>query len=231
MLQIPAMHNVKHSSMADRVLSGHYPCVMAHTVFSQNHVRVISSPDMTDLRSETVKHVLGQIYDAIEFFQGDKGYHSILLQFDEPFIHCEHQFETLLWNLLQALHDEDSKSFAWNEKVESDPGSVQFSFSLMGKAFYIIGMHPKSSRRARQSPKPMLVLNPHEQFEKIRATGNYAKVRDKIRRLDIAYSGTRNPMADDFGNTSEALQYSGRQVDKESWRCPFRPRNQKTTML
>jgi len=50
--------------------------------------------------------------------------------------------------------------------------------------------------------------------------GTYQKVRDRIRDRDVALQGSINPMLEDFGNNSEAKQYSGRKVDKE-WKCPF----------
>ena len=50
--------------------------------------------------------------------------------------------------------------------------------------------------------------------------GSYEVVRDRIRERDKALQGEINPMLRDFGVTSEAKQYSGREVDK-SWKCPF----------
>jgi len=41
-----------------------------------------------------------------------------------------------------------------------------------------------------------------------------------IRRRDISLQGFTNPMLTDFGEQSEARQYSGRAVD-EDWSPPF----------
>jgi FPC/CPF motif-containing protein YcgG len=46
-------------------------------------------------------------------------------------------------------------------------------------------------------------------------------MREKIMVRDEALAGSRNPMLARHGETSEARQYSGRQVD-ETWQCPFR---------
>ena len=73
---------------------------------------------------------------------------------------------------------------------------------------------------ARQSPFPAIVFNLHWQFEKLREMGNYQVVRDRIRQRDEELQGTINPMMEDFGEGSEAKQYSGRKVGKE-WKCPF----------
>jgi FPC/CPF motif-containing protein YcgG len=91
---------------------------------------------------------------------------------------------------------------------------------LIGKAFYVVGMHPNSSRIARQSPFPTIVFNLHWQFEKLRQMGSYETVRDRIRERDEELQGSMNPMLSDFGKGSEAKQYSGKKVD-DNWKCPF----------
>ena len=66
------------------------------------------------------------------------------------------------------------------------------------------------------------MFNPHEQFERLRAEGRYARLRDRIMRRDGALDGFPNPMVAEHGTKSEAPQYSGRLVGPD-WRCPFRP--------
>ena len=92
--------------------------------------------------------------------------------------------------------------------------------ALQGKAFYIVGMHPESSRIARRSPYPSIAFNLHHQFEKLRHMGVYPNVRDKIRERDKNLQGSINPTLQDFGERSEARQYSGK-ATKEDWTCPF----------
>tara|TARA_R110002124_G_scaffold254044_2_gene419466 strand:- start:4131 stop:4460 length:330 start_codon:yes stop_codon:yes gene_type:complete len=104
--------------------------------------------------------------------------------------------------------------------VSNDPADSNFSFSIAGKAFYIVGMHPKSSRMARQAPFPAMVFNLHAQFEKLRDMNVYKRVRNRIRDRDIKLQGNINPVLEDFGVESEAKQYSGRYVGKE-WKCPY----------
>jgi FPC/CPF motif-containing protein YcgG len=81
-------------------------------------------------------------------------------------------------------------------------------------------MHKKSSRLSRQFEKPMLIFNLHRQFDELRASGQYTRLRDTIRTRDRKLQGDNNPMLADFGENSEARQYSGRQVGPE-WKCPF----------
>ena len=102
------------------------------------------------------------------------------------------------------------------------PGLADFSFSLRGKAFFVIGLHPNASRLSRRYRCPALVFNLHEQFETLRRQGRYDRMRDVIRKRDAALCGSINPALRNFGEKSEARQYSGRAV-REDWRCPFRP--------
>jgi FPC/CPF motif-containing protein YcgG len=130
----------------------------------------------------------------------------------------ETQFETALWKQLELLHDIDNED--WDPEVSDNPEDKNFSFSIAGKAFYIVGLHPNSSRKARQSPYPAIAFNLHWQFEKLREMGAFNTVRNKIRERDIELQGNINPMLEDFGENSEARQYSGRKVEEE-WKCPF----------
>jgi len=132
-------------------------------------------------------------------------------------VKSEEQFHELLWMQLQALHDSDIVQHPWAEGVTDDPGSAHFSFSVASRAFFVVGLHPQSSRLARRAPLPTLVFNFHNQFEALRATGRYEKLQAAIRKRDIALQGDINPLLARFGEDSEARQYSGR----PGTRCPF----------
>ena len=130
-------------------------------------------------------------------------------------------FDELLWQRLQALEILDAENYSYDNRVESDPSSSSFSFSIKEEAFYIIGLHPASSRQARQFKYPALVFNPHAQFEQLRSTTKYEVMKNTVRKRDIALSGSVNPMLQDFGESSEVFQYSGRKYD-ETWQCPLK---------
>jgi len=83
-------------------------------------------------------------------------------------------------------------------------------------------LHPRSSRLARQFRWPALVFNPHEQFERLRADGKWKRMQHTIRERDVELQGSVNPMLSDFGETTEARQYSGRAVEAD-WEAPFDP--------
>lgn len=129
-------------------------------------------------------------------------------------------FERRLWRQLQVLHDADPERARWAEGVTDDPDDPHFSFSVGGRAFFVIGLHPLSSRLARRFQWPALVFNPHEQFTRLREDGRFEGFRSAIRARDIALQGSENPNLADFGEKSEARQYSGRRTEDE-WKCPF----------
>ena len=133
----------------------------------------------------------------------------------------EAEFERQLWIQLQGLHDRDDPSSLWDPAVSDDPGDPRFSFSFAGTALFVIGLHPESSRIARRFAWPALVFNPHAQFERLRREGRFDHLRDRIRARDEALQGHLNPNLADFGEQSEARQYSGRDTTKDAWRCPF----------
>ena len=146
---------------------------------------------------------------------------SFVAMFREPRALAEKQFEDLLWLALQQLHYIDVVRHPWNAKVSSDPANARFAFSFASEPLYVVGLHGGSWRRARRFPWPTLVFNPHEQFERLRHDGNWTKMQEMIRRRDIALQGSTNPMLSDFGEQSEARQYSGRAVDAD-WSPPFK---------
>lgn len=133
-------------------------------------------------------------------------------------------FEAGLWHQLQAMHAVDRERFSWDPNVAADPASREFSFSIAGRAFFVVGLHPQASRLARRAPAVTLVFNFHEQFDILREAGKYQPMRDAIRRRDLALQGSLNPMLSGFGEASEARQYAGRAVAPD-WTCPFHPRN------
>jgi FPC/CPF motif-containing protein YcgG len=126
-----------------------------------------------------------------------------------------------LWATLQHLHDADTERHALASGVSDDPTNPHFSFSFAATAFFVVGLHAASSRASRRFAWPTLVFNPHDQFERLRADGQYARFQQVIRNAERELQGNVNPMLDDFGRRSEARQYSGRAVGND-WQCPFR---------
>ncbi len=199
------------------ILDDNHPCIMAQTVFSLDKVdfheyeNFGSKSAAKKILKDLTTYISGYDFESRDFF-------TFIATFRGRKDFTEKQFEQILWKQLQFLHEVDDKP--WDPEVESNPDDNKFSFSLAGKAFYIVGLHPNSSRMARQSPAPTMVFNLHWQFEKLREMGTYDNVRDKIRERDIELQGSMNPMLHNFGEASEVRQYSGRKVGEE-WKCPF----------
>jgi len=150
------------------------------------------------------------------------GVQSFAAIFANPQALTEKGFEKALWNRLQSLHNLDAViGEVWNKSAASDPDSPHFSLSLCGEAFFVIGLHPNASRPARRFRMPTLVFNSHLQFERLREDGRFTAMQKIIRKRELEISGSLNPMLNDFGDASEARQYSGRQVG-EAWTCPFK---------
>lgn len=118
---------------------------------------------------------------------------------------------------LELLHEIDGR--AWDPSVSRDPADPHFAFSVAGRAYFVVGLHPHASRIARRMPRPTLVFNVHEQFEQLRSSERFSRMRDTIRRRDVQVQGDLNPMVADYGNDSEARQYSGRAVSS-AWEPP-----------
>jgi uncharacterized protein len=97
--------------------------------------------------------------------------------------------------------------------LSADPDDPRFSFSFARRAFYVIGLHPRSSRWARRFAWPTLIFNAHDQFEDLHAHGQFGRLKEAINRRDSALQGRPNPRLTEFGTASEAPQYAAREVD------------------
>lgn len=199
------------------IIDKNHPCIMANTVFAMQEYD-LNVYDKLGSKKVAIK-LLEDLESYIANYNfSDNKFKSFIAVFPNTEVTSEVEFENLLWRQLQFIHEVDSKP--WDHRVNRDPEHSNFSFSIGGRAFYVVGMHPKSSRMARRAPYTTLVFNLHWQFEKLRKMGAYHKVRDKIRDRDAALQGDINPVLADFGDSSEARQYSGRKVG-ENWKCPF----------
>lgn len=197
-----------------------FPCIAAHDAAKKSNVHCFVADHMACPKDDI--DILEFLYKVIDAYRHrPAGYLSAAVIFKKPDITSEQMFDDLLWQRLQAIADLDAASYAYDPRVSSDISSPQFSFSLKQEAFYIIGLHPLSSRKARQFNYPVLVFNPHAQFQQLRESDQYKKMQQIVRSRDTVYSGSVNPMLSDFGASSEAMQYSGRIYD-ETWKCPFK---------
>ncbi len=131
--------------------------------------------------------------DSLERFvlghQEREEYVTFIAIFRNPQGVSEEEFEALLWSQLGQLHELDKHS--WDPAVSSDPGDPHFSFSFAGQGLYVVGLHPHSSRLARQFAWPTLIFNPHAQFERLRHDGKWRRMQESIRHRDDGLAGER----------------------------------------
>lgn len=199
-----------------------YPCVGAKAAFNTGQYRLGIYGKMG--ADKTTTQLANDLKLYIEDSLGhDCNYMSMIAVFeDQP--GSELEFENELWAQLQNLHDSD-KETPWDPAVSNDPADKNFSFSFNGFAFFVVGMHPLASRKARRFGFTAMAFNLHKQFETLRDSGVYEKMKSVIRTREVTYDGGINPMLKDHGEGLEAPQYSGREVDN-LWKCPFMSRNQ-----
>jgi uncharacterized protein len=203
----------------EMILDPRFPCLGAKSAVRQGHYRL---EVYGVLGSRLDAHQLAS--DVAEFSVANPAGNNALSAFVAVFPlsppEDEIDFEVRLWKQLQALHDCDARTYEWTPEAVSDPDDPEFSFSVAGRAFFVVGLHPAASRQARRFRWPTLVFNPHSQFMHLRETGRFDGLRTAIRARDLALQGTPNPNLADFGESSEARQYSGRATES-SWKCPF----------
>lgn len=200
-----------------------FPCVgaksaLAHDSIETHEFGTLGDPD----NDQPIADGLSEFVDMIETNVSDRDIvHSFVAIFRGPFNMSEHRFESLMWSQLWRIHKLDV--LAGNlpaDDVSNDTESSQFSLSMSGHPFFLIGLHPNASRLARRFKRPVLVFNSHRQFERLREDGRFEKMQAATRSRDIELQGSINPNLADFGEASEARQYSGREVEKD-WQCPF----------
>lgn len=200
-----------------------YPCVGAKSALARGSIEIhefaaLGEPDNDQPMFEGLSQFVAMIEESIH--DGDI-VNSYVAMFHGPFDMNEFQFESLMWSQLWRIHRLDT--LAGNhpaEDVSSDADNPRFSLSLVGHPFFLIGLHANASRIARRFSHPVLVFNSHRQFEKLRGDHRYGKMQTATRSRDVDLQGSVNPNLADFGEASEARQYSGREVE-DNWRCPY----------
>lgn len=197
-----------------------FPCVGAKSALAKGTLKVLAC-DRIDSAWDDLR-----IHDGLlrwaEDYRADPGlFRSFAVVFDGPEDLSEAEFERAMWARAQSLSDKDVwRGQDYDAGVSPDPANPHFSLSFGGSAFFLVGLHPQASRPARRFPRPAIIFNLHDQFERLRAEGKYEGMREKILVRDEDLAGSRNPMLARHGEASEARQYSGRVVG-DDWQAPF----------
>jgi uncharacterized protein len=210
-----------HEMFRTAVLSEAYPCVFSRSAVRRGNYRFGCYPPLGT--AEAAAAVVADLWQFVADFPIDPHrLATFVTAFDGPAVGTEEQFETLLWQQLQHMHELDRRHSRWDPAVGEDPDVKGFSFSCAGRGFFIVGLHPAASRWARRTAWPMLVFNARAQFDILRQTGVMPRMTEVIRRRDRALQGSTNPSLEYFdAQRTETVMYSGRFVEPD-WRCPLR---------
>jgi FPC/CPF motif-containing protein YcgG len=197
-----------------------FPCVGAKSALARGTLKVLVGHSIQSAWDDVRIH--SELLDwAADYRREPGGLRSLAVVFDGPRAVSEQDFEQALWERIQSLADKDEwRGQAYDPRVSADPDDPHFSLSFGGEAFFVVGLHPGASRPARRFPRPTMVFNLHDQFQRLREEGRYERMRDTIIARDMALAGDTNPMLARYGEVSEARQYSGRLVE-DGWTCPF----------
>jgi FPC/CPF motif-containing protein YcgG len=208
-----------HDMFRAAILSKRFSCVGAKAAMHRESYRMGMYGEMSTPGTNA-----GLARDLFTFVQEqsqlDSCFATFIACFTGPHPADEKNFEQLLWQQLQCLHDLDAPLHSWDPSVSANPENPAFSFSFAECAFFIVGLSPASSRWSRRFAWPTLVFNAHNQFEQLRQSGKYTSIQATIRAREYALQGKTNSLLKDFGEQSEARQYAGRSVE-EGWQCPF----------
>ena len=208
-----------HDAFRALVLNPQFSCVGAKSAIAQGGYRIGHYGAMGS--AEATAGLAFDLYHFVQELPRLKGeFSTFVATFTDPIIASEAQFEAVLWQQLQGLHALDAPLHQWDPEVSDDPADPHFSFSFAERGFFIVGLHPAASRFTRRFAWPTLVFNVHAQFEALRETGKFERMQQVIREREEQLQGSINANLSDFGNMSDARQYSGRAVG-EGWKCPF----------
>jgi uncharacterized protein len=214
-----------HDEFRAAVLSSAYPCVLGASALRAQNYAFALYPELGG--DSSARLLAGDIEQFVRTHPVPRTpaepFATFVAAFDGPSPLSEDGFERLMWRHLGLLHEHDRRRFGWDPAVSADPEDPDFSFSVAGCAFFILGMHPGAARIARMTPVPVLVFNRHEQFEELRRRGQMARLVKIIRARDLSLHGRPYSELAMYGEISEARQYAGREVEGD-WRCPFTPR-------
>jgi len=160
-----------------------FACIGAKAALSKKQIQCFVADNMACPKEDP--GILNFLYKFIDDYRNANVlYYSAVVIFRGPGFINDEQFDNLMWQRLQSLSDFDSANYNYDRRVDADPSSPHFSFSLKEESLFIIGLHPASSRPLRRFSYPALVFNPHLQFEQLRQSGRYEKMKQVVRKRE-----------------------------------------------
>jgi hypothetical protein len=207
-----------HHMLTSMIESKAFPCIGAKAAIKQNSYRLGFYDNIgSSAALKGLSHDLSAFAQEQKNMKGD--FTTFAAIFDKTTFKDTAEFDEQVWALLTKLHRTDKQHY--DPIASSDPKDANFAFSFAGSAYFVAALSPASPRLSRQFVTPCLVFNAHYQFENMKQKGKFEKLRDIIRANDaMLEGGSSNDIAADFGDVSEAVQYTGIQT-KPAQRCPF----------
>jgi uncharacterized protein len=218
------------------VATGQFPCIGARAALHEGTYRL----GVYD-RLASIESVAGMGRDLRRFVSEQMRFASLrqylhegeafgefttfVAIFRQPIPASEHEFERLLWQHLQLLHDHDEP--VWDPDRSATPGHPLFAYSFAGRAFFVVGFNPHASEMPRRFAYCTLVFNAEYQIKRLHDEGRFLAFAKAIRRRYVELAGRLNPSVprDVQAVQDETRVYSGvPHPEDEGWRCPLRVR-------
>ncbi len=208
-----------HSAFRTHVQSDSFACLAGRAALQRATFRhgiygAMASPEST-------VWLCADLFDFVCIQRGFRGeFSTFVASFLGPVPRDEGEFDTLVWDQLGLIHAQDRVFHRWDPDFSNDPSERRFGFSVAGRAFFIVGLSPVSSRISRRFAWPSLVFNAEFLFDRLHDTGKLAKLQSAIRERDMGIQGSINPNLEGEDTVSRARQYSGLPVPLD-WTCPI----------
>lgn len=217
--QNPTLIRQVQDSIVDLVSQKNYPCIAAIKSFHQDEYQVGTYEGFGSGTSwRSLRQDLHSFLNEIK--RTNSPYFTFWATYPTEAVLSEDLFEQKMWNELSCLTSEEMKSSDWGT-APSHPEEQSFGLHLFGENFFVVGLHPNSSRKSRQFPFPTLIFNIFRQFDVLKKENIYDPMVKANRIRDVKFQGSANPMALLHGEKWESIQFSGKNNSSE-WKCPFR---------
>ena len=218
------------------LVSGQFPCIGAHAAFHEGTYRLgvydrLASIESVAGMGRDLRRFVGEqtrfasLRDYLHEGEAFGQFTSFVSMFRQPVPTSEEQFEDLLWQHLQLLHDHDEP--VWDPDRSAKPGDPQFAYSFAGRAFFVVGFNPHASELPRRFAYCTLVFNAEYQIGRLHEEGRFLAFANAVRRRYVRVAGRLNPSVprDVESMQDETRVYSGvPHPEGDGWRCPQRVR-------
>jgi len=208
-----------YNQLSDHVRGDFFPCLAGRSAFRNNAYWIGVYSEM--LSPDDTQWLCADLHDFVLWQNScPSRFSTFIAAFHRPTIAGEEHWEEILWQQLKALHQIDAQHHGWDPIATADPADKEFSFSVGGRAFFLVTLHPAASRMSRRFPWPALVFNALYMFHDLYAAGEAEKFKKVVRERDMRLQGTINPNLHRAAEVSRAREYSGRAVPLD-WQCPW----------